>query len=67
MGQVKQKKAVTMKAKVENFTEDGWVAIFAYLFSKFPQPGDSKVAFAVFNSSCHLLLPIEPLEVQAIL
>jgi len=23
-----------------------------------PQPGDSEVTFAVFESSCHLLLPV---------
>jgi len=31
------------------------------LFSK-PRPGDSEVAFAVFESSCHLLLSVYPLK-----
>jgi len=30
----------------------------APLFAKLFQPGDSKVTFTVFESSCHLLLPI---------
>jgi len=29
-----------------------------HLFVKVSQPGDSKVTFAVFESSCHLLLPV---------
>jgi len=29
----------------------------AHLFAKVPWPGDSKVTFAVFESSCQLLLP----------
>jgi len=28
-----------------------------YLFVKVPRPGDSEMTFAVFGSSCHLLLP----------
>jgi len=31
---------------------------FARLFAKLPQPGDSEVAFSVFKSSFHLLLPV---------
>jgi len=31
---------------------------FARLFAKLPRPGDSEVTFAVFKSSCHLLLPV---------
>jgi len=31
------------------------VCSFAHLFTKLPQPGDGKVTFAVFESSCHLL------------
>jgi len=27
-------------------------------FVKVPQPGDSKGTFSVFESSCHLLLPV---------
>jgi len=29
-----------------------------HLFVKIPQPGDSEMAFAIFESSCHLLLPV---------
>jgi len=29
-----------------------------HLFVKVPRPGDSEVTFAVFESSCHLLLPV---------
>jgi len=29
-----------------------------HLFVKVPQPGDSEVTFSVFESSCHLLLPV---------
>jgi len=29
-----------------------------HLFVKVPRPGDSKVTFAIFESSCHLLLPV---------
>jgi len=29
-----------------------------HLFVKVPRPGDSEVIFAVFESSCHLLLPV---------
>jgi len=30
----------------------------AYLCVKVPRPGDSKRTFSVFESSCHLLLPV---------
>jgi len=40
------------------------VCSFARLFAKLPQPGDSKVTFSVFESSCHLLLPC-PMTQQA--
>jgi len=29
-----------------------------YLYVKVPLPGDSKGTFSVFQSSCHLLLPV---------
>jgi len=29
-----------------------------HLFVKVPRPGGSKVTFSVFESSCHLLLPV---------
>jgi len=29
-----------------------------HLFVKVPRPGDSKMTFLVFESSCHLLLPV---------
>jgi len=31
---------------------------FDRLFVKLPRSGDSKVTFTVFESSCHLLLPV---------
>jgi len=31
---------------------------FARLFAKLPRPGDSEVIFSVFESNCHLLLPV---------
>jgi len=31
---------------------------FARLFAKLPRPGVSEVTFSVFESSCHLLLPV---------
>jgi len=31
---------------------------FFQLFTKLYPPGDSEVTFAVFQSSCHLLLPV---------
>jgi len=33
-------------------------AVFVRLFAKLSRPGDSEVTFAVFESSCHLLLPV---------
>jgi len=29
-----------------------------HLFVKVPQPGDSEGPFSVFESTCHLLLPV---------
>jgi len=29
-----------------------------HLFVKVPRPGDSEVTFSLFESSCHLLLPV---------
>jgi len=29
-----------------------------YLFVKVPRPGDNEGTFAVFESNCHLLLPV---------
>jgi len=34
------------------------VCSFARLFAKLPRPGDCEVTFSVFESSCHLLLPV---------
>jgi len=34
----------------------------SYLFVMVPRPGDSEVNFSVFESSCHLLLPVQPLK-----
>jgi len=38
------------------------MAVFSRLFVKLPPPGDSEVTFAVFKSSCHLLLSVKPLQ-----
>jgi len=32
-----------------------------HLFVKVPRPGDREMNFSVFESSCHLLLPVLPL------
>jgi len=45
--------------------------VLARLFVKVPRPGDSKTTFSVFESSCHLLLPvidkgIEPITRQVL-
>jgi len=37
----------------------GSFCVFARLFAKLPRPGDIEVTFAVFQSSCHLLLPVK--------
>jgi len=34
-----------------------WYSL-AHLFVEVPRPGDSEVTFLVFDSSCHLLLPV---------
>jgi len=34
------------------------IGLVTLLFVKVPRPGDSKVTFSVFESSCHLLLPV---------
>jgi len=39
---------------------------FRYSFVKVPQPGDSEETFLVFESSCHLLLPVKSLKVKVI-
>jgi len=37
----------------------GWRdLVLAYLFVKVPQPGDIERTFSVFESVCHLLLPV---------
>jgi len=40
------------KTKREKYTS------FTRLFAKLHRPGDSEVTFSVFESSCHLLLPV---------
>jgi len=34
------------------------IGLGPHLFVKIPQPGASEVTFVVFESSCHLLLPV---------
>jgi len=36
----------------------GCLGLGPHLFVKVPRPGDSEVTFPVFESSCHLLLPV---------
>jgi len=39
--------------------------VFAHLFVNVHRPGDSDVAFVIFDSSYHLLKPVEPLKAEA--
>jgi len=39
----------------------------ALLFVKAPRPGDSEVTYSVFESSCHLLLPVYQLPLSVLL
>jgi len=34
------------------------LGVVTHLFVMVPRPGDSEVIFSVFESSCHLLLPV---------
>jgi len=34
------------------------IGLGTHLFVKIPRPGDSEGTFSVFESSCHLLLPV---------
>jgi len=36
----------------------GYLGLGTHLFVKVPRPEDNKVIFSVFESSCHLLLPV---------
>jgi len=39
----------------------GWMSLSSlgtHLFVKVPRPGNSEGTFSVFESSCHLLLPV---------
>jgi len=59
---------LTVKESTENLGNgDSWVGICAkyrvlgsgtHLFVKVSRPGDSEGTFSVFESSCHLLLPV---------
>jgi len=40
--------------------------VLADIFEKLPRPGDSKVNFSAFESSCHLLLPVYLLKGRGI-
>jgi len=50
--EVKSKRKSVKEAKAEG------LIIGTHLFVKEPRPGDSKVTFSIFESSCHLLLPV---------
>jgi len=39
-----------------------WIDLCTHLFVKVSQPGDSKVTFSIFESSCHVLLPVKLLK-----
>jgi len=44
--------------KIEKTFRKKVATFVAHLFVKIPRPRDSKMTFAVFESSCHLLLPV---------
>jgi len=44
-----------IKPRSTNYEVDG---LGAHLFVKVQRPGDSKGTFSVFESNCHLLLPV---------
>jgi len=39
-------------------SKSGFSGLGTHLFLKVPRTGDSEVTFSVFESSCHLLLPV---------
>jgi len=42
-----------------NSLKAGWLkGLGTHLFVKVSRPGDSEVIFSVFESNCHLLLPV---------
>jgi len=43
---------------VSSFSLYTSLGLGTHLFDKVPRPGDSAVTFEVFESSCHLLLPV---------
>jgi len=50
-----------LKIKFSNTLKDFFVTslfVWVLLFVKVFQPGDSEGTFSVFESSCHLLLPV---------
>jgi len=54
------RKMIEPKKRVKQTSNyEGWVlGLGTRLFVKVPRPGDSEVTFSVFESSCHLLLPV---------
>jgi len=38
--------------------------VLGHLSGKVPQPGDSEEICSVFESTCHLLLPVQPLKLR---
>jgi len=46
------------RTEVESIEEHLREIIGIHLFVKVPRPGDSKGTFWIFESSCHLLLPV---------
>jgi len=46
-------------SRPEHFSSGlGFLGLGTHLFVKITRPGDSEVTFSVFESSCHLLLPV---------
>jgi len=56
------KSAGISSGKVTYLSSYDLVGLGTHLFVKVPRPGDSEGTFSVFESSCHLLLPVEPLK-----
>jgi len=53
-----------MNSKLPNASAEvsEWTGLGTHLFVKVPRLGDSEVTLSIFESSCHLLLPVYPLK-----
>jgi len=52
------RKGQFLRGNRRNLAEGCEIGIGTHLFVKVPRPGDSEVTFSVFESRCHLLLPV---------